>query len=697
MRKILASILLFSSLALQAQTYRDSVDVLHYGIHIYINVNKQFVQGYTDVTLRPEYDLPYLQLDLWGLLIDSLYVNSEKAADFKVLTESFRIPGQFKKHDTLVVRVYYHGNPLKDPVWGGFMFSQIDAYNYGIGMSSRPVSVGRVWFPANDIFSDKATYDFYIMTDYGQKAVCNGLLVSEKDTMVTRKLHTRIKDRQTGKLVRFDTTLTQRRKIWHWRLDLPVSTYLANVGVSDYKHKSWQYRNNGRSIPVDIYYLSSTPDSALKSFEHLDTVMKIFERLYGPYVWPRIGYLQTTSQAGAMEHATNISLPMQAVSGDLSQEGLLFHELSHSWFGNLVTCKRRQDIWLNEGWATYSEAVFRQYLYGEQSFKDFNRERHLYVLNFAHKKDGGYKAIGKIDYENTYGMTVYDKGADVVHTLRYQIGDSLFWPAVRAYLKHYAFGSATINDLKNFLEDYTGKDLDGFFDFWLYTAGFPYFEVYYFEPVKKQGKYQVAVTIHQRTVGTDTLLNGQRLELAFIGKKGKFTLRDTYVSGQWTIDTFYLDFKPELVVADPEEHVMDATTDQPVWVDSAGNYYFDYELFEMQVKKAPKEKLYFRAKANWIAPDGRFPQGYQVQRNYYWSLQFAGDKHFDADGKFYLSRLMDMNFTYLTRKQLNNLVMFYRENPYSPWLIVPSYISPQGDALIIEDLKPGDYALGLKR
>lgn len=680
-----------------AQKILDSIDVEHYDIHLLIDLNHKFIQGHSTAKLTSDYDLNRIGLNLWGLFIDSIFIDNQKITNFNYNSKTIFINYPLKQHDTINLTIFYHGNPHHEQDWGGFYFSKTDAFNYGIGLTSTPPGLARAWFPANDLFTDKATFDFHIIVDTGLTAVCNGKLVDVTDTTVFKHLKTKILDKKTQKLIDFDTVLTKHYKIYHWRMDKPVSTYLANVGVSKYKLKSWIFNGLKQKIPVKIYYLPITPDSALTTFKNLNQILKAFEYYFGPYPWNRVGYLQTTMTEGAMEHVTNISLPQHAINGSLKYQDLIAHELSHSWFGDLVTCKSPQDMWLNEGFAEYAASLYKQKLQGTEQFKNSNRERHLYTLAFAQKTDAGYWPIAKIPRKYTYGKTVYNKGADVVHTLRYQIGDSLFWHTIKTYLDSFAYKNISTREFEHFLERQTHQNLKNFFDFWLYTSGFPFFRLYTYDITKINGKYQIALTIEQRTVATDTFLIGQKLQIGFYDAKGNAKYHNTYITGQWTYDTVYLNFRPTAIFIDPNEHVADATIDQTFKITRPENYYFDYEFVQVSVHKAPKPYL-LRITTNWLEPDGQFPDNYIVQKNYYWTIKSTRPKHLRASAKFYLTVLMDPNFTNITADQARqNLTMFYRPNPYSPWQKIDSKLSVSGDAVIVEQIKPGDYALALKR
>ena len=692
---ILAIVL--NSIFVYSQTFRDSIDVTHYDIHLKIDLQHKQIKGHSTAKITSKYNLDRVGLDLWGLFIDSLFINNQKITSYNYNSVSFYVKYKLPAQDTVQLTVYYHGRPHQDPIWGGFYFSKIDAFNYGVGLRSFPHSLGRAWFPANDIFTDKASFDFYIITDTNLMAVCNGTLLDSNYITETKHIRTKIIDSTTHKLKDFDTTLTKTYRQWHWRLAQPIPAYLASVGVSNYKHKFWTYNGINRKIPVKIFYLNYIPDTALAMFNFLDSVMNDFENLFGAYPWPRIGFLQTTMQGGAMEHATNISLPKYVFTPKQKNKDLIVHELSHSWFGDLVTCKTAKDMWLNEGWAEYCASLYKEKLYNEDVFRNSNRERHLYTLAFAHKEDGGYKAIGNIDSAHTYGMTVYNKGADVVHTLRYQIGDSIFWPVIRKYLKTYAYKNISIREFQHYLEKQTGQNLQNFFDFWLFSAGFPHFELYSYDIKKVKGKYQISTILHQREVATDSVLKNQRIQLEFFGHKNKTTTITTTITGEWTYDTTLLDFKPTLIIVDPNEHIADARISQKAWINEPGAYYFDYEFVTVQVNKL-KPPTFLRIVTHWLAPEGNFPKNYIIQKNYYWTLQTNRPKKLKMDVKFYLTTLMDINFTHLTLDQImQNLTVFYRPNPYTKWQETSSKITSNGEAIIVEDAKPGDYVLALKR
>jgi aminopeptidase N len=134
-----------------------------------------------------------------------------------------------------------------------------------------------------------------------------------------------------------------------------------------------------------------------------------FENYYGPYVWNRVGYCLVPFNSGAMEHATNIAYP-QAATGIAYEVDLMAHELSHHWWGDLMTCETQEDMWLNEGMANYSEKLFLEWTYGYGKYLAEVKSEHDDIVKYIHLREKGFRAISGIPHEYTYGDHVYKKG-----------------------------------------------------------------------------------------------------------------------------------------------------------------------------------------------------------------------------------------------------------------------------------------------
>ena len=426
MKNLVWSILLaFLPLLTFAQhDYEGLIDVKHYTIDLDISdFTGKTISGKTILNLATTEDnVSTIYLYLLRLNIDSIvcydYGISSFSYNDSIITINFETaPTADQPFD---LDVYYHGAPQKDPSgWGGFYFSGDYAFNMGCGFQDVPHNYGRVWFPCNDNFTDKAKYTTIITTQSENTAISSGEL---NEIQI---------DEETGK------------KTYYWNLTQEVPTYLQSVAVGPYYHHHHVYHGISRDIPVDIYGYPTDSAKIAGSFYRLDTTLRVYENLFGEYPWQRIGYVLVNFSAGAMEHVGNISIGRTFVtSGPGVYETLYYHELSHHWFGDLVTCATAEDMWLNEGWATYCETIWKEFVCGANDGRTYRHNAHYKVLTKTYRDDG-YYPLTPFPVENTYSSTVYDKGASVVHTLRHYLGDDVFFETIRAYLADFSYKNAT--------------------------------------------------------------------------------------------------------------------------------------------------------------------------------------------------------------------------------------------------------------
>ena len=388
-KAFLLCIFLFLYAGIQAQDRTDSMHVAHYDVHLNItDFSNRVIYGYTDVRMVSKVEnLDHLDLDLKNMVVDSVWVNGSGTSNYVHSGELLRIllTDAINQDDTVNIRVYYGGVPSGDSDLGGFYFRGEYCYNLGVSMRCVPHSYGRVWFPCMDFFTDKSTYQFSIETEANKRAICGGEL---RDSVVT--------DSNTI--------------IWNWSLDLPVPVYLVSVAVGEYAHYADTVQGMERVLPIDIYSVPSHYADIEPTFGHLKDVIHLYESLYGPYPWNRVGYVGVDFNMGAMEHVTNIAYPNFAFSGPY-YESLYIHEFSHMWFGDLITCNRAEEMWINEGFARYNEAVADEYLYPSDDpavdgYKTKIRGLHRGVLADAHVDDNGYWALDSMPLNVTYGMGI---------------------------------------------------------------------------------------------------------------------------------------------------------------------------------------------------------------------------------------------------------------------------------------------------
>ncbi len=666
---ILLSIFLTIHISAQQLSYRDSVDVTHYHIRLDLSdLNIDTLYGNTTLFITPKLEsLENIKLDLWGLQVDN--VKQEKKGVKFTYDNSVLIivPSKtINSGDTVRITVSYHGKPKKDESWGGFFITPTHAFNFGIGMASTPPNFGRVWYPCIDSFTDRATYEYTVKVKSGDAAACPGTLISRTNNS--------------------DSTQT-----WHWILHNTIPTYLSSVAVSDYHIIRDTIAGMNGSIPAEIFIDKNQFEKGEKAFKHLGGFLHSFEKAYGPYVWEKIGYASTPFKGGAMEHATNIAYSSNCI-GQAGCENTLAHELSHHWFGNLVTCRTEKDMWLNEGWASYSEAIFIEYQYGEESYKTHNRKRHQRVLQLAHLYDRGYRALYGIPHEYTYGFTVYRKGADVVLALHSFLGDSLFFSTLKHYFVDYAFKDISTTEFRDYFSKTSNTDLKDFFDFWVFGAGFPHFSIVDLSIEKSGEKYNVNYKISQRLKEAANYLKAD-IEVGYLDSRWKIHKETIPFAGKTTTVSRKLSFKSLMILIDPDEKMPDATTDEYRILKKSGQELFIEELFEMDVTKL-RDSAFVRVTHNWLKPltiptdDKKFEF---AQR--YWQVEYLSSGEFTASGKFKYNLIyaLDGNL----KNYNGNLLLLYRESPSASWQTVNTTKVEEGrmSYFSVDSLKAGEYVV----
>lgn len=674
-RFVFAVLLCFLGPGLPAQSgATDSMNVYHYHLDLDLaHLSSQSINGSAELTLHARYpDYQHnLYLDLLMLQIDSILVDGH-VHPYHYNDTLITLAGSgLNLHDTLTVTVYYHGQPVVESAnWGGFhiLNDSSMAYNLGIGFQADPHNYGRVWFPCVDNFTDRATYSLHIHTRGDHKAICGGVLDSVR-------VH------------------SNGHKTWYWHLEQTIPTYLASVAVAGFSEIEQVYSGVEGDIPVYLHVLPSDSLDALTTFSTINSALEAFELAFGPYRWPRVGFVGTPK--GAMEHAMNIAFPRHAIDGTLNYERLVVHELAHSWFGNLVTCKTAKDMWLNEGWAVYSEAVFLESTQGKEAYMDYMREKRHEVIKTAHVTDDGYRPVYGPPKAYTYGATVYDKGATVVHAMRNYMGDSLFFQTTKAYLDTFAYSHASTQDMNQFFNQYSGVNLDDFFDAQVYGPGFSHFSIDSFNVHPSGTDYEVTLYLRQRLLGTSQMAHNNRMEVGFVDDQQNIITRQVAFSGPDSWETVTLPFYPRSVMMDPEEKLSHATTDRMVTLKDVGLKEFHHTYAGVEVESITDSAL-VRINHNWVPPANQITQPplYHVSGKRYWKVEGVFPQGFHAKGHFeYVkSNLMDGE---LVNSVMDTLSLLYKECLSDSWK--PIKYSRTGTlftgSLISHTLNPGYYTL----
>lgn len=627
-----------------------------------------------------------INLDLQGLTVDSVMMNNLPVTFTAVSPLLQLIPNSpLNQNDSVWIDIYYHGIPVADPTWGGFSYVNNYAFQIGVGFTSQPHSVGRMWHPCFDNMVERSEYEFFITTTDDKMATCNGLLIDSIDN-------------------------ANGTKTWHWKLNETIPSYLACVSVSNYVLVKSVLSGNNGNIDSWIACEAADTNKVNGSFAHLQDAFQTYESHFGNYLFPRVGYSLVPFNGGAMEHATNISIGKVFIDGTLAHETLIAHELSHHWFGDAVTCSTVGDMWLNEGFASYCEALHLEAEYGYEAYRDDIRAKHYDALFSAHVDDNGYRSIANMDSLHTYGTTVYIKGADAIHSMRTYLGDSLFFTGLKNFIAAYQFKSASSADLRNFLSTATQKDMTPFFDHWIFAPGFTNFCIDSIHQNSNGNNYDVSVFLRQRKHKSIDYYSKVPLEIGFYDAQWVKHIYTLEFNGRCMEFKVNLPFNPVMIIIDPDEKISDAVTENELVIKNTGNTVFNYAKCLLLVKGLvnPSDSSYIRIAHHWVMPD-RFKNqananGYVLNDLRYWRVDglnlnnLQGLIRFDYSGQPNNNR-MDTSWIKNTEDSIR---LFYRKDATEEWQFANDSLSA-GSLLdkfgyvFSKEIKAGEYCFGIKR
>ena len=427
------------------------------------------------------------------------------------------LPGQSKAGESAQLSIEYHGIPATGLKIGKNKFGDRTFF------SDNWPDKGRNWLPMIDHPYDKATCEFIVTAPSHYQVVSNGLKLEETD-------------------------ISGSRRITHWRQSVPISSWLFVLGVARF---AVQYVDDfeGKSIQTWVY--PQNRDAGFFDFGDLTKkVLNFYSDAIGPFSYEKLANIQSNSVSGGMEAASAILYSESSVTGGRSVRwrNVIIHEIAHQWFGNSVTERDWDEVWLSEGFATYFTLLFIEHQYGRDAFIDGLRSSKASVDSFYAKRPD-YRIV----HDNLKNMSdvttsqIYQKGSWVLHMLRGVVGSETFWKGIRLYYLRHKDSSATIDDFRRAMEEVSNKDLKPFFEQWLYKPGtLKYRGGWRFDVAKKQ------ITVDLEQVQTDGSKFAMPVELA-IFYPGEALPQIAVVDAKSQKNAFVIDVKgtPERVSIDP--------------------------------------------------------------------------------------------------------------------------------------------------
>ncbi len=472
--------------------------------------------------------ISHVELDAAGLEFESITVNGNKAS-FETRAKSVNVDLglELSLDSSAEIEIEYQSSPKKGLYFRGptkdFPGRNVHLFTQGQAEDSK------YWYPCYDYPNMRFTSEMIVTSPENMVAVSNGSLVSVDET-------------------------SDGKKKWHFSQPIPHCSYLLSLIVGDYEKIS----EERGGLSVEYYVPKDRRSDAPRSFHKTPQMMDFFGRVTGvKYPYPK--YAQTVVSDfmfGGMENISATTLTEKTLHDerahlDFQSENLVSHELAHQWFGDYVTCKDWSHAWLNEGFATYFNALFREY---DEGFDDF---QYTMQMNFEKLSDDCDERYHRQIVENRYwdpeemfDSHAYEKGAWVLNGIRGVLGDELFWKAIRKYLATYKVSAVETSDFRKILEEVSGQNFEQFFNDWLYSPGFPnYLADYSLDEKSGLGKL-VIEQVNAEVDGTPIFANP--FDLVFTFSNGSKKTEKISMTQKKNSFFFSLAEKPVNVSFDPK-------------------------------------------------------------------------------------------------------------------------------------------------
>ncbi len=664
---------LFFSASAKSNEISNDIDVNHYEIHLKeFNIGEKSLVASTTVTLTAINNIDIIELELRSLNVTSIISEDIDVKDFSqkgdVLT--IDLASTLSKDSKVSLTINYEGKTFNEN-WGGVHWSNDYVYNLGVGFDSQPHNLGKTWFPCVDNFSDKASYDLYITIPAEMTSSCGGILLES---------------------VKNDNgTKTDR-----WVVSQEISTYLMSFAFGDFILWEDTYQGIERDIPIQVYAKPNQIDKVAGTFVNIKEIAAFYEDKFGPYPLNRIGYVSTN--LGCMEHVDNIALASSLINGsaNFNNESLIAHEMSHAWFGNKVTCATAGDMWLNEGFATFCNYYYLTELYGEELYQEYMNELIDNIIMSCHQKEG-FIPLNEMPLDLTYGTTVYDKGATVVHTLMNYLGRENFDEIMKKYVEKYAYETASSEDLRDAVSEFSGIDMTDFFDTWVFTPGSPVYSVNSFSTKANGGNYEVEITMNQGHRGADHIGNSVRYEVTFVDEDWNMQSEMLAWDGSSATMTKTVGFEPVAIFCDIENKFADACHSYNHVFNKKGNKEFKDARIKVIAKEIGDSTL-IRIEHRWIGADAAAPvyEGLTLSSKRYWTIHRLDKGESVINGEFQYQKNETYDSDLLTSPN-DSIVIMYRKDGSQKWQSIDFTIkgNDKSGIISVEDLQSGDYILGV--
>ncbi|MGB3344975.1 MAG: M1 family metallopeptidase [Aequorivita sp.] len=459
------SISCFSQEFTRADTLRGSItperawwDVTYYDLKVEVNPTEKFIEGSNTITYKVLQSNDIMQIDLQSpMKIDRILQDGKEISFTSEGNAHFlNLRKKQKKDKENKVTIFFSGKPreaIKPPWDGGFTWTKDSSGKDFIANSNQGIGAS-VWWPLKDHPSEEPN---------------NGMTISittPKDLM----------DVSNGQLK--EVIENKDSKTWVWQVVNPINAYGVNLSIGDYVHWHENYKGEKGKLDLDYYALKENEAKAKEQFKQVPMMIEAFEYWFGPYPFYEDGYKLVEVPYLGMEHQSSVTYGNEFKNGylgrDVSHSGwgmkfdfIIIHESGHEWFANNITNKDVADMWIHEGFTSYSENLYLDYHFGKKASSE-------YVLGVRKNITNDSPIIGQYNVDNRGSTDMYYKGANILHSLRQLIDNDEKWRQILRGLNE-TFYHQTVNSaqVENFISEKSGIDLRAFWDQYLRTTKIP--------------------------------------------------------------------------------------------------------------------------------------------------------------------------------------------------------------------------------
>ncbi len=447
--------------------YRANNDLLFYHLDIRVDPERKFISGRNTIRFKMLKDGTRIQLDLQDpLQVDKIMLD---ATPLKYERDSGAVfvdfPEMLRAGRVYSIDFYYSGTPLQTGRFGGMTFGKDSEGHPWIYTSCEDVGAS-VWWPNKDQWRDEV-----------------------KSMQISVSIPEGLVDVSNGKFMG-TTDLGDGYARWDWMVHYPINNYDVSLNIGNYKH----FSDRLGKLPLDFYALPQDLDRAKKQFAQAKGMLEAYQHYFGPYPFPKDGYKLIQVPYSGMEHQSAVTYGNHFANGYLERDWtgvgisprfdfIIIHESGHEWFGNSVSAADRADMWIHEGWTTYMECLYVEYMYGKE-------DALKYTNGYKSKIRNQRPIIAQRGVNATPPQDQYFKGALFLNTLRSVVDDDgRWWKLIHDFYQHFKYQNIMTEDVVRYFNEKTGMNLTPIFDQYLRHPTIPTLELK-FDAVRGSASYR---------------------------------------------------------------------------------------------------------------------------------------------------------------------------------------------------------------